>query len=100
MLDCPSTQKDLHNLCHTLLRNFVEQLFGSFKRKFLILKSAPKIELNKQVCLVYALCVLWNFCRKYKTIESLMEGAESNLTEATGDNFETTQNKPISARMT
>jgi hypothetical protein len=69
----PSTQKELYNLRHATLRNIVERLFGCFKRKFSILKSAPEIELSKQICLVYALCVLWNFLRKHETLESLLE---------------------------
>jgi hypothetical protein len=69
----PSTRKELYNLRHATLRNIVERLFGCFKRKFSILKSAPEIELSKQIRLVYALCVLWNFLRKHETLESLLE---------------------------
>ncbi|PLW32523.1 hypothetical protein PCANC_22437 [Puccinia coronata f. sp. avenae] len=86
----PSTRKELYNLRHSTLRNIVERLFGCFKRKFSILKSAPEIELSKQICLVYALCVLWNFLQKHETLESLLE--ENDNAEDTSEGPDDTNN--------
>ncbi|PLW24077.1 hypothetical protein PCASD_14270 [Puccinia coronata f. sp. avenae] len=86
----PSTRKELYNLRHATLRNIVERLFECFKRKFSILKSAPEIELSKQIRLVYALCVLWNFLQKHETLESLLE--ENNNAEDTSEGPDDTNN--------
>jgi len=72
----PGTAKELYNLRHASLRNVIERLFGCMKKKFTILKSAPEIELAKQVKLIYALCCLWNYMRKYESLESLLDDVE------------------------
>jgi hypothetical protein len=62
----PGDEKELYNLRHASLRNIIERIFGCLKRKFRILSSTPKVELKKQVQLVYSLCMLWNFIRKHE----------------------------------
>ncbi|KNF03415.1 hypothetical protein PSTG_03355 [Puccinia striiformis f. sp. tritici PST-78] len=77
----PSNTKELYNLRHATLRNIVEQIFGCIKRKFSILQAAPEIELKKQVRLIYALCMLWNFIRSHESIENMFDDpAEDALT--------------------
>jgi hypothetical protein len=57
----PGNKKELYNLQHATLQNIVERIFGCIKKKFPILQVAPKIELRKQVQLISALVMLWNF---------------------------------------
>ena len=80
----PENKEELFNSRHaTLRKNIVEEIFGCMKRKFLILQTAhEEVELDKQIRLVYALCMLWNFIRKHEPLENLFdetdESAEPN----------------------
>lgn len=74
----PSTNKELYNLRHATLRNIVERIFGCIKRKFSILQAPPEIELKKQVRLVYALCMLWNFIRSHESIGNLFDDPDED----------------------
>ncbi|OAV88131.1 hypothetical protein PTTG_29139 [Puccinia triticina 1-1 BBBD Race 1] len=60
------------------LRNIVKRIFGCIKRKFLILQSAPEIKLKKQVRLVYALCMLWNYIRSHESVNNLFDDPEED----------------------
>ncbi|KAA1075807.1 hypothetical protein PGT21_050244 [Puccinia graminis f. sp. tritici] len=68
-------KEELFNSRHATLRhNIVEEIFGCMKQKFPVLQTAPEeVELRKQVRLVYALCMLWNFIRKHEPIENLFD---------------------------
>ncbi|KNE98773.1 hypothetical protein PSTG_07960 [Puccinia striiformis f. sp. tritici PST-78] len=74
----PSTNKELYNLRHATLRNIVERIFGCIKRKFSILQALPEIELKKQVRLVYALCMLWNFIRSHESMDNLFDDPDED----------------------
>ncbi|KNE95099.1 hypothetical protein PSTG_11576 [Puccinia striiformis f. sp. tritici PST-78] len=79
----PSNTKELYNLRHATLHNIVEPIFGCIKIKFSILQAPPEIELKKQVWLLYALCMLWNFIRSYESIDNMFyDPAEDTLTYA------------------
>jgi hypothetical protein len=69
----PETKKELYKLCHTTQRNCVERIFGCIKKKFSILQPAPEIDLSKQVRLIYALCMLWNFMRKHELVKTIFQ---------------------------
>ncbi|PLW54637.1 hypothetical protein PCANC_05336 [Puccinia coronata f. sp. avenae] len=69
----PSNRKELYNLRHATLQNQVERIFGCMKRKFPILTTPPEFQLNKQVHLVYALCMLWNFIQKNEALDNLFD---------------------------
>jgi hypothetical protein len=60
-------------LRHATQRNCVERIFGCIKKKISILQAAPEIDLKKQVWLIYALCMLWNFMRKHELVETVLQ---------------------------
>ena len=43
------------------MRNAIERVFGKWKRRFKILRTAPEYNVKTQVQLVYALAALYNF---------------------------------------
>ncbi|CAH8270096.1 unnamed protein product [Arabidopsis lyrata] len=60
----PSNQNELFNLRHASLRNVIDRIFGIFKSRFLIFKSAPPFPLKVQAELVLACAGLHNFLRR------------------------------------
>ena len=50
---------------HASLRNVIERIFGIFKSRFLIFKSAPPFPFTTQAELVLACAGLHNFLRKH-----------------------------------
>ena len=60
----PETVNELFNLHHASLRNVIERLFGIFKSRFTIFKTAPPFPYNIQAELVLVCARLHNFLRK------------------------------------
>ena len=60
----PENEKELFNLRHASLRNVIERIFGIFKSRFTIFKSAPPFPFKTQVEIVLACVALHNFLRK------------------------------------
>ncbi|KAK9105266.1 hypothetical protein Scep_022110 [Stephania cephalantha] len=60
----PETANELFNLRHAYLRNAVERLFGIFKSRFTIFKTAPPFPFKIQAELVLACAGLHNYLRK------------------------------------
>ncbi|XP_050139021.1 uncharacterized protein LOC126615254 [Malus sylvestris] len=60
----PVNANELFNLRHASLRNVVERIFGVFKSRFTIVKSAPPFPIKTQAKLVLAFAGLHNFLRK------------------------------------
>ena len=60
----PENEKELFNLRHASLRNVIERIFGIFKSRFTIFKSAPPFPFKTQVEIVLACAALHNFLRK------------------------------------
>lgn len=60
----PQNGTELFNLRHASLRNVIERIFGIFKSRFTIFKSAPPFPFKAQVELVLACVALHNFLRK------------------------------------
>nr|GLL33611.1 uncharacterized protein LOC109154905 [Ipomoea trifida] len=60
----PENDVELFNLRHASLRNVIERIFGIFKSRFTIFKSAPPFPYKTQAELVLACAGLHNFLRK------------------------------------
>ncbi|KAF3446004.1 hypothetical protein FNV43_RR11182 [Rhamnella rubrinervis] len=60
----PETANELFNLCHALLKNVIDIIFGIFKLRFTIFKSAPPFPYDTRVELVLAYAGLHNFLQK------------------------------------
>ncbi|KAK6150439.1 hypothetical protein DH2020_015371 [Rehmannia glutinosa] len=60
----PENARELFNLRHASLRNVVERIFGIFKSRFAIFKSAPPFPFRTQAELVLACVGLHNFLHK------------------------------------
>ncbi|KAH6825318.1 nuclease HARBI1-like protein [Perilla frutescens var. hirtella] len=60
----PRNASELFNLCHASLRNVIERIFGVFKSRFTIFKTAPPFPFQTQAELVLACAGLHNFLRK------------------------------------
>ncbi|XP_061340027.1 uncharacterized protein LOC133286609 [Gastrolobium bilobum] len=60
----PQNANKLFNLRHASLRNVIERIFGIFKSRFTIFKSAPPFLFETQAELVLACVALHNFLRK------------------------------------
>jgi len=57
----------LFNLRHSQLRNVIERILGTFKRRLAILQTPPVYSLPIQANLVIGLVGLHNFIRKYSS---------------------------------
>ncbi|KAH6781164.1 hypothetical protein C2S52_012401 [Perilla frutescens var. hirtella] len=60
----PRNASELFNLRHASLRNVIEKIFGVFKSRFTIFKTAPPFPFRTQAELVLACAGLHNFLRK------------------------------------
>ncbi|XP_073138098.1 uncharacterized protein [Henckelia pumila] len=60
----PEDAKELFNLRHASLRNVIERIFGIFKSRFKIFKTAPPFHFKTQTDLVLACAGLHNFLRR------------------------------------
>ncbi|KAH6764130.1 nuclease HARBI1-like protein [Perilla frutescens var. frutescens] len=60
----PRNASELFNLCHSSLRNVIERIFGVFKSRFTIFKTAPPFSFQIQAELDLACAGLHNFLRK------------------------------------
>ncbi|XP_073048988.1 uncharacterized protein [Primulina eburnea] len=60
----PEDAKELFNLRHASLRNVIERLFGIFKSRFKLFKTAPPFKYTTQTEIVLACAALHNFFRK------------------------------------
>ncbi|XP_010475193.1 PREDICTED: uncharacterized protein LOC104754661 [Camelina sativa] len=60
----PETPYELFNLRHASLRNVIERIFGIFKSRFAIFKTASPFSYKKQAGLVLACAGLHNFLRR------------------------------------
>jgi hypothetical protein len=69
----PETKKELYKLRHATQRNCVKRIFGCIKKKNSILQAAPEIDLSKQLRIIYALCMLWNFMRKHELVKTIFQ---------------------------
>jgi hypothetical protein len=56
-------KKKLFNLRYASLRNAIERIFGKWKQRFKILRTAPEYNVKTQVQLVYALEALYNIIK-------------------------------------
>lgn len=60
----PKNKEELFNHRHACLRNVIERIFGIFKSRFLIFKSAPSFPYETQAELVLACAALHNYLRQ------------------------------------
>ncbi|CAL9001841.1 unnamed protein product, partial [Prunus brigantina] len=89
----PQNENELFNLRHASLRNMIERIFGIFKSRFTIFKSAPPFPFKTQAELVLACVALHNFLRKECRsdefpIEPVDESSSSVLPVNEEDNLE------------
>jgi hypothetical protein len=75
----PENPKELFNLRHASLRNVVERIFGTAKRKFKILGSVGEFSIDTQVQLVLGLTGLFNFIRQKEGVELITDDIEVNI---------------------
>ncbi|KAH1198803.1 Uncharacterized protein GmHk_18G052304 [Glycine max] len=93
----PENEKELFNLRHASLRNVIERIFGIFKSRFTIFKSAPPFLFKTQAELVLACAALHNFLRKEcRSDEFPMEPTdESSSSSSVLPNYEDNDHEPI-----
>ncbi|XP_057811747.1 uncharacterized protein LOC131025983 [Salvia miltiorrhiza] len=76
----PRNEDELFNLRHASLRNVIERIFGIFKSRFTIFKTAPPFPFQTQAELVLACAGLHNFLRKEcRSDEFPVEVEEGNV---------------------
>ena len=56
----PTTKEELFNLRHAQLRNVIKRIFGVLKKRFQILRAAPKYKYNIQVSLNLTLLMYYS----------------------------------------
>ncbi|XP_028236861.1 protein ALP1-like [Glycine soja] len=90
-------EKELFNLRHASLRNVIERIFGIFKSRFTIFKSAPPFLFKTQAELVLACAALHNFLRKEcRSDEFPVEPTdESSSSSSVLPNYEDNDHEPI-----
>ncbi|RZB75942.1 hypothetical protein D0Y65_034446 [Glycine soja] len=93
----PENEKELFNLRHASLRNVIERIFGIFKSRFTIFKSAPPFLFKTQAELVLACAALHNFLRKEcRSEEFPVEPTdESSSSSSVLPNYEDNDHEPI-----
>ncbi|KAG5059183.1 hypothetical protein JHK87_000212 [Glycine soja] len=93
----PKNEKELFNLRHASLRNVIERIFGIFKSRFTIFKSAPPFLFKTQAELVLACAALHNFLRKEcRSDEFPVEPTdESSSSSSVLPNYEDNDHEPI-----
>jgi len=67
----PQNKEELFNLRHASLRNVIERQFDVLKRRFKIIRTAPKFPLPIQTRLIYALTDLNNFITRNNIVPDL-----------------------------
>ncbi|KAL5158480.1 Uncharacterized protein HKD37_15G042939 [Glycine soja] len=93
----PKNEKELFNLRHASLRNVIERIFGIFKSRFTIFKSAPPFLFKTQAELVLTCATLHNFLRKEcRSDEFLVEPTdESSSSSSVLPNYKDNDHEPI-----
>jgi len=66
-------KEELFNLRHASLRNVIERQFDVLKRRFKIIRTAPKFSLSIQTRLIYALTSLNNFITRNNIVPDLYQ---------------------------
>lgn len=85
--DRPKLRRELFNLRHAQMRNVIERTFGAFKRRWRFFDTGREFDIEVQVKVVYAACVLHNFAnRRGDHIDpgEAAEAEESTKDEAAG----------------
>ncbi|XP_035817609.1 protein ANTAGONIST OF LIKE HETEROCHROMATIN PROTEIN 1-like isoform X1 [Zea mays] len=59
----PSTARELFNLRHATARNVIERTFGLLKMRWAILRTSSYFDLENQIRIIHACCILHNFLR-------------------------------------
>lgn len=73
---------------HASLRNVIERIFGIFKSRFLIFKSAPPFSFKTQAELVLACAGLHNFLRQECRSDAFPEEEVSDTSNGENIHFE------------
>ncbi|KAL6176391.1 hypothetical protein ACLB2K_053025 [Fragaria x ananassa] len=84
----PVNAVELFNLRHASLRNVIERIFGIFKSRFTIFKSAPPFPYKTQAELVLACAGLHNFLRQECRSDEFPPEPEDDPVENEEDNFQ------------
>ncbi|VFQ71810.1 unnamed protein product [Cuscuta campestris] len=89
----PRNANELFNLRHASLRNVIERIFGIFKSRFTIFKTAPPFPFEAQAELVLACAGLHNFLRKECRSDEFppepeLESSSSSYLDMEEENFE------------
>ena len=83
----------MFNLRHSQLRNIIEPILGTLKRRFAILQTPPEYLLPIQAKLVIGLVGLHNFIRKYSS--ATLSGVDSLQVSQTLLNMEADQSDEL-----
>ncbi|CAM0874640.1 unnamed protein product [Alopecurus aequalis] len=77
----PKTEEGLYNLRHARARNCVERTFGLLKKMFAILRTASFFDIENQIRIISAYCVLHNYAsdRQYMMDDLLLEEVDNEI---------------------
>lgn len=84
-------KEEFFNLCHSCLRNVIENFFGVIKRRFRIFKSGPEYHYNTQTSPVPAVTTLHNFIHMYQSEEDIYDRQQGELDEGLDDDEESVE---------
>ncbi|KAL6563574.1 hypothetical protein OROGR_002533 [Orobanche gracilis] len=84
----PENAKELFNLRHASLRNVIERIFGIFKSRFTVFKTAPPFPYKTQPELVLACAGLHNFLRNECRSDEFPVESEDEESSDEEDNVE------------
>ena len=71
----PSNAKELFNLRHSTARNVIERTFGLLKMRWAILRKNSYFDLQNQIRIINACCILHNFVRdRQRDMDDLLLG--------------------------
>ena len=78
----PQSYQELFNLRHAQLRNHIERIIGILKKRYDILKAATSYDINTQVDISMACCMLHNFIRLHNGDMTLPERCTEDIDES------------------
>ena len=78
----PQNHRELFNLRHAQLRNHVERIIGILKKRYPILKAATSYDIDTQVDISMACCVMHNFIRLHDCDMSLPDRCTEDINES------------------
>ena len=96
----PTDYKELFNLQHSSARNTIEQAFWLLKKRWAILHTTSFYEMNTQIRIINASCILHNFIRDEMNEDKLLRAVDLELEDVSLNENEISEENITFVRVT